>query len=304
VVRRLLSLVLSVLVLCVVMPSVRVAAQPAPAPVQGEPEEALDRKIAVWRFDALGIDETLVSRLETLFRMELDRLNKQPLPSRREIERVITAEQRECTGEDKCLSAIGKKLGVEIVVTGTVGAMGDSYVLNIKAVETATAKQLPRIQTDPLRGSPDDLIEGVRVAAYKLLAPDQLYGAIQIQSDLVGAEVKLDGKLVGKTPIPNLGLIPKQKLGKHQLRVEAKGYQPFEDEVDVQFQKVRQVVVRLLPSAVTGTGQVVTVERRPFYTKTWFIVGVGVAAIVAGAIIGYEAGRVNCVDARGNAISC
>lgn len=299
-VRRLLSLVTSALVLMAI--STGVAAQPGPA--QGEPEEALDRKIAVWRFDALGIDETLVSRLETLFRMELDRLNKQALPTRREIERVITAEQRECTGEEKCLSAIGKKLGVEVVVTGTVGAMGDSYVLNIKAVETATAKQLQRIQSDPLRGSPDDLIEGVRVAAYKLLAPEQLYGAIQIQSDLVGAEVKLDGKSIGRTPIANLGVIPKQKLGKHKLRVEAKGYQPFEDEVDVQFQKVRQVVVRLLPSTVTGTGQVVTVERRPFYTKTWFIVGVGVAAIFVGALVGYEAGRVDCVDARGNSISC
>src|SRR5439155_23577953 len=106
--------------------------------------------------------------------------------------------QKDCTGEEKCLAAIGKKLGVDIVVTGTVGAMGDNYVLNIKAVDTATAKQVQRIQSDPLRGSPDDLIEGVRVAAYKLLAPNQLHGAIQIQSDIIGAEVALDGTSLGK----------------------------------------------------------------------------------------------------------
>ena len=63
----------------------------------------------------------------------------------------------------------------------------------VKAVDAGTAKQLTRIQSDPLRGSPDDLIEGVRVAAYKLLAPDQLHGSIQIQTDLVGVEVQLDG---------------------------------------------------------------------------------------------------------------
>jgi hypothetical protein len=267
-----------------------------PRSTETGPEQAITQRIAVWRFDALGIEPELVARLETLFRMELDRLAKQPMPSRREVERAVTADQRECTGEEKCLGAIGKKLGVDVVVTGTVGALGDSYVLNIKAVEAATAKQLTRIQSDPLRGTPDDLIEGVRVAAYKLLAPAQLHGSIQIQSDLVGAAVELDGKTIGKTPLPQLGVIPKQQLGKHRLRVQAQGYAPFEEDVEVRFQKVSQVVVRLLPSdQVIGTGRVERLTRRPFYTKTWFIVGVGVAAAAIGTYAGWRAGTVDCV---------
>jgi hypothetical protein len=274
------------------------AAQPTgqpPAPETG-PEQAITQRIAVWRCDALGIEPELVARLETLFRMELDRLAKQPMPTRREVERAVTADQRECTGEEKCLGAIGKKLGVDVMVTGTVGALGDSYVLNIKAVDAGTAKQLTRIQSDPLRGSPDDLIEGVRVAAYKLLAPDQIHGSIQIQTDLVGAEVKLGGKTLGKTPLPRLGVIGRLALGKHRLRVAAAGYAPFEEDVEVRFQKVSQVVVRLLPSdRVIGTGQVTRVERRPFYTRTWFLVGVGVAAAAVGAYAGWRAGTVDCV---------
>jgi tartrate dehydratase beta subunit/fumarate hydratase class I family protein len=75
--------------------------------------------------------------------------------------------------------------------------------------------------------------------------------------------------------------------------VEAKGYAPFDEDVDVRFQKVSQVVVRLLPSTVViGTGKVVHEERSPFYTKTWFIVSVGVAAVLVGAAIGHEAGHV------------
>ena len=292
-VRRLTSLVV---VSALVVGAPAGARADSPVPESG-PEEALTLKIAVWRFDALGIDSELVARLETLFRMELDRLDKLPLPSRREIERVLSAEQRECTGEEKCLAAIGKKLGVDIVVTGTVGAMGDNYILNIKAVDTATAKQVQRIQSDPLRGSPDDLIEGVRVAAYKLLAPNQIHGSIQVQSDLVGAEVQLDGRPIGKTPLPQLGLIAKQALGKHKLHVQAKGYAPFEDDVDVHFQKVSQVVVRLLPSnVVIGTGKIERIERKPFYTRTWFIIGVGVAAIAIGAGIGYGAGKIDCIN--------
>jgi hypothetical protein len=268
-------------------------AQPAPS----EPEQALRMKIAVWRFDALGIDADLVAKLETLFRMELDRLVKAPLPSRREMERVVTAEQRECTGEEKCLAAIGKRVGADVVVTGTVGSMGDNFILNIKAVEVASGKQLRRITTEPLRGSPDELIESVRVAAYRLLAPAQLHGAIQIQSDLIGAAVELDGKALGRTPLAQLGVVGKLALGRHKLRVEARGYEAFDEEVEVHFQKVSQVVVRLVPSTeVIGTGKVVVVDRKPFYTKTWFIVGAGVAAIALGATIGYAVGKVDCVN--------
>ena len=292
VVRWLTTLVLSALVM--LAPATSVADEQAP--VTG-PEAALNLKIAVWRFDALGNEPELFARLETLFRMELARLSKVPLPTRRDIERSITADQQQCTGEEKCLAAVGKKLGVDIVVTGTVGAMGSAYVLNIKAVDSGTAKQVQRIQSDPLRGSPDELIEGVRVAAYKLLAPDQLHGSIQIQTDIVGAEVKLDGRPMGKTPLPNLGVISKLPLGKHDLRVQAPGYDPFSDEVDVHFQKVARAEVRLLASKETiGTGKVATIVRKPFYTRPWFIAVVGVAAVGLGAWIGYQAGHVDVRD--------
>jgi hypothetical protein len=92
-------------------------------------------------------------------------------------------------------------------------------------------------------------------------------------------------------------VIGKLALGPHKLEVSAVGYAPFEEPVDVRFQKVSQVVVRLLASdVVLGTGKTTTVERRPFYSKTWFIVGVAIGAIVVGAAIGASIGSVDCVD--------
>ena len=298
--RRHASLVSLVLGALVIAPRVSRADQPEAAP---GPEEALDKKIAVWRFDALGIDAEIVQRLETLFRMELDRLDKQPLPSRRDIESKITAAEQNCTGEEKCLAAIGKRLGVDTVVTGTVGALGDNYVLTIKAVDVASAKS-QRIQSDPLRGTPDDLIEGVRVAAYKLLAPTQIHGSVKIESDLVGAAVALDGKPMGKTPLPSQGVLGKLALGKHKLRVEAKGYDTWDNEIEVHFQKVSPVLVHLLPSEITGTGRTIREVRSPIYTKPWFVVGAGVVAVGLAVLIGNHVARIKCDPPMGGFQRC
>jgi len=284
-------------------PAGTVSAQPAPAPTPADegpgPEQALTQRIAVWRLDALGIEDELVARLETLFRSELDRLAKTPLPSLREMNRAIGKDRklRDCTGEDKCLAAIGNKVGVDVVISGSVAALGENYILDIKAVDAKTGKPIRRIQSEPLRGSPDELIEAVRVAAYSLLAPDQLYGSVMVLSDLVGAKVTLDGKSTGKTPLP--GPIAKQPLGKHMLKVEAEGYLPFEEEIDVRFQKSTRVVVRLATQEPVIEGEPRTVvrdARGPWWTSKWAYVGAGVLAVGVGALIGWRLGEDEVID--------
>ncbi len=257
------------------------------------PEHALTQRIAVWRFDALGIEAELVTRLEALFRSELDRLAAVPMPSRREIDRKITADLAGCTGEDKCLAAIGKKLGVDVVVAGSVGSLGDNFVLNVKVVEVATAKQLRRITTEPLRGTPDDLIDSVRVAAYRLLAPEQLHGSIFILSDLLGGEVAIDGKRVGQTPLP--APVTRLPLGPHTVRVSARGYVPFEKTVEVRFQKSARVEVRLVADLTAAPLPVVPAKPAParWYQRTWVMAAIGVSAVVIGAVVGHQLGQVD-----------
>ena len=54
--------------------------------------------------------------------------------------------------------------------------------------------------------------------------------------------------------------------------------------------------MRLLPSTVVTNGPGGVVHRRPIYSRTWFIAGVAVLAVVVGAWIGNTAGKVDCVD--------
>ncbi|HTM21561.1 MAG TPA: PEGA domain-containing protein [Kofleriaceae bacterium] len=289
------------------------AAQPGPPPPGPDgdaPLGVLRGRIAVLELEAVGMAPEPVSRLESLFRMELERLAGHPLPSRRQMEdaRRSSPKLRACGGEDKCLAALGKKLGVDVVVVGNVAGLGDSYVLNIKAVDVATEKQFPkRIATPPLRGSPDELIEAVRVAAYDLLAPEQLLGSVAVLSDLIGAKVTLDGKPVGTTPIPRR--LERLPLGKHRMTVEKPGYLPFNEEIEVRFQKTTRVVVHLIVEQIVDpNGNKVVVKPRPaptpWYGKTWFLLGAGVGAVLVGAIVGYKIGHDPIIDCEQDPAAC
>ena len=284
-----------------------------PAVDESQSKRAISGTLVVLGFDALGMESDKVAQLETLFRMEIERLAGRPSPTPRDVDRALRRSRRlrECGGETACLAGIGKKLGVDLVVTGNIATLGDSHIMNIKVVDANQATELRRIASDPLRGDPDELIDAVRVAAYRLLAPDELKGSVLILADLDGATVTLDGQVVGKTPVSQA--IDDLPLGHHTLEVKAEGYSPFAEQVLVRFQKSTRVTVSLLPDPVaTGgavlTGNAVRVIPKPapkrWYNKTWFLVGAGVAAVVVGGYIGHRLAQEDVVDCSASPEGC
>ena len=285
-----------------------VAAVLTAAPARAAEPAARKGSIALLRIEPLGLEPELVGRLEALFRLELERLQGVPLPARRDVDRVVAADAalRGCSGETECLAAIGKKLGVQFMVSGTVAALGDSYVINLKLVEVATGKEVRRVE-EPLSGEPDELIEAIRVAAYRLFAPDKLKGAIAVLADVSGAQVYLDGKLIGKTPIAQA--VPNLPVGKHSLRITATGYSDLLQDVDIRFQKTTQVVVDLkraraaAPLGPPGSGPAHDAPV-PWYASNWSYLGVGVAAIAIGVLVGFALSADEVVDCNNNPEAC
>ncbi len=256
--------------------------------------------VAMVGLDALGMNEERVRRLETLFLKELELLTQTTVPDRRAVAK-LNRRLRSCDGGNKCLSAIGKALNVDFVVAGSVGSLGDSFVLNIKAVASQGGAELRRIESDPLRGQPDELIDAIRVAAYRLLAPEELVGSIFVLADRAGAVVELDSKVIGKTPLQ--GPIEGLALGKHSLKVDAGEFGSFSDNVNVRFQKSTRVAVNLVDLRIQGKGNPGDpnnlAKRRPekrWYQKTWFLIGAGVGAAILGGYIGYSLTRISYID--------
>jgi len=244
--------------------------------------------LALSHLEPLGLDAERAVRLEALFRAELELLAGAPLPTGAAIDAALAADPalRGCTGQPECLAALGRRLGAQRIVSGNVGALGDSYVVNLKLVDVERRVELRRV-SERLSGSPDQLIEAVRIAAYRLVAPEKLRGSLAVLSDVPGASVTVDGQPAGRTPLG--GPLDGLAVGAHQVRLEADGFAPFASQVDVRFQKTSELVVRL------GGGRPVAEAPRAG-TSPWVWVAVGAGAVLVGALVGRALASDSVID--------
>ncbi len=214
---------------------------------------AAQTRLALWRLKPLGLDARTAERLEELLRAEAGRIKGFSLQPAAETEAILSrpenAALRTCGGETECLTRIGVTLGADRLITGIIGALGEDYTFDLKLVNSATGREERRIN-EALSGREDLLIPAIRQALYKLAAPDLVTGSIIIEVPVAEAEVLVDGKPVGKTPLaaPVTGLKP----GPHRLTISKKGFTPFSDEVTVRFQQTTRVQVDLVSSVMTG----------------------------------------------------
>ncbi len=275
-------------------------------PLPAQARKPANERIAIWRIDPLGgLSPEIVARLESLLTQEMGRLAGDIVPS-------IKTQQvqhryrrlRRCEGADRCLAAIGRRLRARFIVSGTLASLGQDYVVTLKAVDTRTGISVRRI-SETLSGQRDQLIEAVRVAAYRLLRPEQLRGTLQVMVNIAGATVYLDGKRVGVSPLrsPLSGL----KVKEHTLRITHPEFVDFIRKVKVRFQKTSLVRVVLNRPKVDAHRPIhkgplpPVVEDRPtpWYSTWWFWTIVGVVAVGAGTAVGLTVPRlsykpVNC----------
>ena len=217
------------------------------------PAQAQTTKIALWRLKPLGLDATTADRLEVLLRAETSRLKGFSLQTKERTGEILArprnAELKKCGGETACLCQIGKALKVNKLVTGVIGGLGDDYTFDLKLIDIRSCREERRIN-EALSGREDLLIGAIRRALYKLVAPELFVGSIGIDVPVEGAQVLIDDKPVGVTPLPAPvgGLEP----GSHKLQITKEGLSSFEDSVPVRFQVVTRVKVDLVRSTLLG----------------------------------------------------
>jgi PEGA domain-containing protein len=264
-------------------------------------------KIAIWRLKPLGLDATTAEKLEVLLRAESSRLKGFVLQGRDRTQAILAKprnkELSKCGGETACLCGIGKILKVNKLVTGVIGGLGDDYTFDLKLVDIASCREERRIN-EALSGREDLLIGAIRRALYKLIVPKLFVGSMTVEVPVKGAEVLVDDKTVGRTPLPRpiSGLRP----GSHKLQISKEGFSSFEDTVPVRFQQTTTVKVDLVSSALLGIsyekeGQekkpepspqpvMPPVREKSQVTKilAWSSLGLTVAAAIGASLAGWR----------------
>ncbi|MGC4114406.1 MAG: PEGA domain-containing protein [Myxococcales bacterium] len=218
----------------------------APTAVHAAQPNAPARKVVVLPMGSLGVEEEVATSLLGFLRAEIARL---PGTTVVDLSKVHKPQGVDCRGEERCLAAAGAKMGADVVVAGTVAGVGEAYSIDLKAVVAKTGREDTRI-TEVISGERELLIDGIRGVAYKLLLPSQYAGTIQVDLAEKGAEVFVDGRPAGKSPLK--APIPNLTPGKHALKIVMAGYADFDKWVDVRFARVSVVKVDLKNSSITG----------------------------------------------------
>jgi len=173
-----------------------------------------------------------------------DVLAKSELPK----SRVYAEIAGKLTCEDlACLADIGRRLDVDLVVAGKLSRTNKGFLLDLQLIDTHMWRIAAGISETVLGG---DQVEGVVQQLFKLAfgvlkpsgstAPALGTGGIVdvvFESNAPGAEMILDGKPMGPTPV-NKRLPP----GEHQVVVSADGFIKVAKAVDILRGYARQTI--------------------------------------------------------------
>lgn len=220
-------------------------------------ERARSVRVAVTRLDGLGLSQGVVENLAMLLRNSIATIPGFEVIAPAQIDIALRNPRNRavasCGGGPDCMVKVGKLVGASRVVFGTIGALGQAYSLNLRLLDVGAGKELAREQAN-VSGNRDLLIPEVRLAAFKLLAPERIRGALRIEIDAEGVQVEVDGVDAGTTPLraPIEGLSP----GEHVVRLRRPGYAELQQTVVVRPFETTRLKVALAeegaPSSPSG----------------------------------------------------
>jgi hypothetical protein len=222
-----------------------------PRPPASEEEEAEQEKFRIALMDlevGPGVETALAKAMTQAMTRELEATGVFEAVSTEEIRQMLALEETKAVvGCDtaSCLAEIASALGAEFTVFGSIVLLDGTYLLQLQLVNAEQARTLARSQRT-YDGPPAGLIETaqglLKVLVRDLL--DQRSGTLDVKVSESEATVRIDGVIVGVTPLPPL----QAAGGFHTVTVEKEGFVRFSKDIEVKQDQVSPVDIRLRPS--------------------------------------------------------
>ena len=143
-------------------------------------------------------------------------------------------QQLGCTTTE-CAVEVGKMLNVQKIVSGTIGKLGRTWTMDISLIDIESS-QIEKSFFQDYKGEIDELLAvmesvATQVAniAGKIRQVTIDVGKLEVNVKPVDAEITLDNKKVGNSPLLLENVIP----GKHILQINASGFDTYEKEIEI-----------------------------------------------------------------------
>jgi hypothetical protein len=124
-----------------------------------------------------------------------------------------------CGDDGECLAAKGKKLEVDRIVGGALSKRGASYRIALVHADGKTGARVGGLEREVPVASRRLQKDVVEATPALLQGSKEPTGLLRVVTDSPGAEVTVDGVVVGKTPVAH-----PVKHGRHQVKVALPGF--------------------------------------------------------------------------------
>jgi TolB-like protein len=162
--------------------------------------EGAKTTVAVMDFEGRGISLLEAQTLTDRFNTALAGTKKVLMVERGTMKDVLEEqgfESGECTS-DECAAEVGAMLGVQFMVSGAIGKLGDTYTIDVKMFSVATGAA-ENMQSVSYQGKVDGLITEIEILAWTILGLDPPNQLLQKKRMGTSAFLAQQSQAAGKT---------------------------------------------------------------------------------------------------------
>ncbi|RJO70461.1 MAG: caspase family protein [Myxococcales bacterium] len=206
-----------------------------------------------------------------------------------EMEQLLSLEEQKqlvrCEDSTSCMAEVSAAVGARYVVNGSVGKLGDTYLLNLSLVDNSEVKTIARQQERFTGGDANQFLPVTRTAVQRLFGQRGL-GYIDGPDLVAGTKIVVGGQMEGEAPLPQPICL---NTGTWTIKLE----HPTLEEKSIEI-NVTAGTISNLPSNVpeaqqlSGLDETTIQETRPVNWRTpvaWVSLVVGLGSIAGGGVL-------------------
>ena len=153
-----------------------------------------------------------------------------------------------CDRDLSCLAEAGRYSRAHMALEVRLTGLGGTLNVALRLIDTVKTAELTRV-AEPMPDDPQARSRQTHRLAVAVLNPNAYVGDLSVTCPTLGAEVYLDDKLLGQTPLDPQKNIP---AGLHVLRMSKAGFSDINRFVDVVYNRASTVQVDFNDTTVAG----------------------------------------------------